>query len=122
MDMAIESSATEQVFSMSRPPCAAKTLLYRAAKFLGNRSQRSASPHQLIEVADLNQLLLSFVEPKAAREKEVRKARHILGRPIRFTPRLAPFPDRNVVFFVVRARGIGDGPRRAAGRLGRCAR
>ena len=38
MDMAIASSATEQVFSMSRPPCAAKTLLYRAAKFLGNRS------------------------------------------------------------------------------------
>jgi hypothetical protein len=38
IDMAIASSATQQVFSMSRPPCAAKTLLYRAAKFLGNRS------------------------------------------------------------------------------------
>jgi hypothetical protein len=38
MDMAIARSTTEQVFSMSRPPCAAKTLLYRAAKFLGNRS------------------------------------------------------------------------------------
>jgi hypothetical protein len=39
MDMAIASSATEQVFSMSRPPCAAKTVLYRAEKFLGNRSR-----------------------------------------------------------------------------------
>jgi hypothetical protein len=39
MDMAIASSTTEQVFSMSRPPCAAKTLLYRAAKFLGNGSR-----------------------------------------------------------------------------------
>jgi hypothetical protein len=36
------ASTTEQVFSMSRPPCAAKTLLYRAAKFLGNRSLSSA--------------------------------------------------------------------------------
>src|SRR5262245_6403637 len=40
MDMAIASSTTEQVFSMSRPPCAAKTLLYRAAKFFGNRAAR----------------------------------------------------------------------------------
>jgi hypothetical protein len=55
MDMAIvaiASSATEQVFSMSQPPCAAKTLLYRAATIAVNVSSAPLGPeHWLAELS-----------------------------------------------------------------------
>jgi hypothetical protein len=68
MDMAIASSATEQVFSMSRPP-AAKNLLYRAAKFLGNRS-RAPQPCSSQASAVLKQL--PIVAPGPGRHPNAR--------------------------------------------------